>query len=111
MAAFLLGPVDRSQPWHCGCKPLTDKTGAPVTVRKDADKFVVTVEGHDVGLTAFGGRGLVQRVDRRGTRADQDGGTAHRARVPDRDGLLQETPGDEDVVDRPTRQIMDRLQR
>lgn len=55
---------------------LTDKTGAPVTVSKEADKFTVAVDGQTVGLTqytdntgsrvfphtevdeAFGGRGL-----------------------------------------------------
>lgn len=55
---------------------LTDKTGAPVTVQKESDKFTVSVEGQTVGHTvytdegssrvfphtevddAFGGRGL-----------------------------------------------------
>jgi hypothetical protein len=32
---------------------LTDKTGAAVTVRAEADRFVIAVEGHDVGLTMF----------------------------------------------------------
>lgn len=32
---------------------LTDKTGAPVTVRKDADQFTVAVDGRPVGLTAY----------------------------------------------------------
>jgi uncharacterized protein len=32
---------------------LTDKTGAPVTVQKESDKFTVAVEEKTVGLTAY----------------------------------------------------------
>lgn len=35
---------------------LTDKTGEPVTVEKDAGRFSIAVEGKPVGLTAFGDR-------------------------------------------------------
>lgn len=35
---------------------LTDKTGAPVTVTKEADRFIVGVNGKAVGLTAFAER-------------------------------------------------------
>jgi hypothetical protein len=59
---------------------LTDKTGAAVTVRAEADRFVIAVEGHDVGLTMF-----------------EDNGEQH--------------PEYADVVDRPTREILARLQR
>lgn len=38
-----------------------DKTGAPVTVTAEADRFTVSVEGKTVGLTAFADRGE-QRV-------------------------------------------------
>jgi uncharacterized protein len=40
---------------------LTDKTGAPVTVDKEADRFTISLEGKAVGLTAFLERGE-QRV-------------------------------------------------
>ena len=36
---------------------LVDKTGAPVTVTKDADRYVVGVEGQAVGLAQFAERG------------------------------------------------------
>jgi predicted GNAT family acetyltransferase len=32
---------------------LTDKTGAPVTVTKQSEQFIVDVEGQTVGLAAF----------------------------------------------------------
>jgi len=35
---------------------LTDKTGAPVTVTKEADTFTVGVDGKTVGLVAFAER-------------------------------------------------------
>lgn len=36
--------------------PLTDKTGAPVTVEKKTDEFTIAVEGKPVGLEAFADR-------------------------------------------------------
>ncbi|OBF18461.1 GNAT family N-acetyltransferase [Mycobacterium sp. ACS4331] len=36
---------------------LADKTGAPVTITKDADRFLVRVEGQDVGMAQFAERG------------------------------------------------------
>ena len=36
---------------------LTDKTGAPVTVTKESDKFTVCVDGKAVGLTAYADEG------------------------------------------------------
>ena len=35
---------------------LTDKTGAPVTVTREADRFTVGVDGKTVGLVAFAER-------------------------------------------------------
>ena len=32
---------------------LTDKTGAPVTVTKESDKFTIAVDGNPAGLTAY----------------------------------------------------------
>ena len=32
---------------------LTDKTGAPVTVSREADKFTIAVDGEIVGLTEY----------------------------------------------------------
>jgi predicted GNAT family acetyltransferase len=32
---------------------LTDKTGAPVTVHKESDKFTIAVDGKTVGSTAY----------------------------------------------------------
>jgi predicted GNAT family acetyltransferase len=36
---------------------LNDKTGAPVTVQKEPDKFTVTVDGKVVGLAAYADEG------------------------------------------------------
>jgi predicted GNAT family acetyltransferase len=40
---------------------LTDKTGAPVAVAEEADRFTISLEGNVVGLTAYLERGE-QRV-------------------------------------------------
>jgi predicted GNAT family acetyltransferase len=36
---------------------LTDKTGAPVTVHKESDKFTIAVDGKTVGLTEYADEG------------------------------------------------------
>ncbi|MDT5068509.1 MAG: uncharacterized protein QOK02_4664 [Mycobacterium sp.] len=36
--------------------PLTDKTGAPVTIEKKTDEFTIGVDGKSVGLEAFAER-------------------------------------------------------
>lgn len=62
---------------------LTDKSGAPVTVTKLADRFTVGVDGKSVGLTAYREHGG-QRVFHH-TEVDEDfgvtwaGNGAHRA--------------------------------
>ena len=108
---------------------LTDKTGAPATVRKEADKFVITVEGQDVGLTAFEDQGSQRvffhtQVDKafggRGLSSVLIGAALAQTKAaelrivpvcPTVTAFVKKHPEYADVVDRPTRQIMDRLQR
>jgi predicted GNAT family acetyltransferase len=103
---------------------LTDKTGAPVTVHEETDKFTVAVEGRSVGLAAFADRGR-QRVFFHTEVDDAFGGRglasvligealartkAEGMRIvpvcPMVIAFVRKHPQDGDVVDRPTPQIM-----
>jgi predicted GNAT family acetyltransferase len=108
---------------------LTDKTGAPVSVRKESDKFVITVEGQDVGLAAFedegeqrvffhtevdeafGGRGLSSVLIGEALAQTKAAGLRIVPVCPAVAAFCKKHPEFADVVDRPTPQIMDRLQR
>jgi len=108
---------------------LTDKTGAQVTVRKETDKFVVAVEGQDVGLTmfedegeqrvffhtevdeAFGGRGLATVVIGEALAQTKAEGLRIVPVCPMVTAFCKKHPEYADVVDRPTQAILARLQR
>jgi uncharacterized protein len=108
---------------------LTDKTGAPVTVRKEADKFVIAVEEQDVGRAmfedhdeqrvffhtqvdkAFAGRGLSSALIGEALAQTKAGGLRIVPICPTVAAYCKKHPEYADVVDRPTREIMARLQR
>jgi predicted GNAT family acetyltransferase len=108
---------------------LMDKTGAPVSVHKEADKFVVAVEGQDVGLTmfedqgeqrvffhtevdeAFGGRGLATIVISEALAQTKAEGLRIVPVCPTVAAFVEKHPEYADVVDRPTPQLIARLQR
>ena len=55
--------------------PLTDKTGAPVTVEKKTDEFTISVEGNSVGLEAFAERDWAAgSIRRKSTKRTADAG-------------------------------------
>lgn len=107
---------------------LTDKTGAPVTVAREADKFTVTVEGKTVGLAAFGdrdgqrvfshtevdeafgGRGLATILVAEALAATRTEGLRIVAVCPMVAAYVKKHHDFDDIVDRPTRDIMRWLQ-
>jgi uncharacterized protein len=108
---------------------LTDKTGAPVTVRKEAAKFVIAVDGHDAGVTmfedhdeqrvffhtqvdkAFGGRGLSTVLIGEALAQTKAKGMRVVPICPTVAAFCKKHPEFADIVDRPTRQLIDRLAR
>jgi uncharacterized protein len=108
---------------------LTDKTGAPVTVRKEADRFVIAVAGKDVGLTmfehqgeqrvffhtevdeAFGGRGLATIVIGEALAQTKAEGLRIVPVCPTVTAFCKKHPEFADVVDHPTPELLARLQR
>lgn len=107
---------------------LTDKTGAPVTVAREADKFTVAVEGKTVGLAAFGdrdgqrvfshtevdeafgGRGLATILVAEALAATRTEGLRIVAVCPMVAAYVKKHHDFDDIVDRPTRDIMRWLQ-
>lgn len=107
---------------------LTDKTGAPVTVAREADKFTVAVEGKTVGLAAFGdrdgqrvfshtevdgafgGRGLATILVAEALAATRTEGLRIVAVCPMVAAYVKKHHDFDDIVDRPTREIMRWLQ-
>jgi predicted GNAT family acetyltransferase len=107
--------------------PLTDKTGAPVTVEKKTDEFTINVEGKSVGLEAFaerdgqrvfyhteiddafGGRGLGTVLIAEALAATRADGLRIVAVCPMVAGYLKKRPEFDDIVDVPTPQILDSL--
>jgi predicted GNAT family acetyltransferase len=106
---------------------LTDKTGNPVTVTREDDRFTIAVDGKTVGHTAFanrgdqrvfyhtevdnafGGRGLATVVIAEALTATRDEGLRI---VPVCPAVVSYTSKHEefaDVVDRPTKAILDSL--
>lgn len=103
---------------------LTDKTGAPVTVAREADKFTVAVEGKTVGLAAFGdrdgqrvfshtevdqafgGRGLATILVAEALAATRAEGLRIVAVCPMVAAYVKKHHDFDDIVDRPTREIM-----
>jgi predicted GNAT family acetyltransferase len=107
---------------------LTDKTGAAVTIAKEADKFTVSVEGKAVGLAAFkerdgqriffhtevddefGGRGLATVLVSEALSATRTDGLRIVAVCPMVSAFVKKHHEFDDIVDRPTRDIMRSLQ-
>lgn len=103
---------------------LTDKTGAPVTVAREADRFTVAVEEKTVGLAAFGdrdgqrvfshtevddafgGRGLATILVAEALAATRTEGLRIVAVCPMVAAYVKKHHDFDDIVDRPTRDIM-----
>jgi predicted GNAT family acetyltransferase len=107
--------------------PLTDKTGAPVTVEKKTDEFTISVEGKSVGLEAFaerdgqrvfyhteiddafGGRGLGTVLIAEALAVTRADGLRIVAVCPMVAGYIKKHPEFDDIVDVPTPQILQSL--
>jgi predicted GNAT family acetyltransferase len=107
---------------------LTDKTGAPVTVARADSQFTVTVEEKSVGHMSFverdedrvflhteveeayGGRGLATLLIAEGLAATRADGRRIVALCPMVAAYVKKHDEYDDLVDRPTRAIMDSLQ-
>ena len=103
---------------------LTDKTGAPVTVAREDVKFTVAVEGKTVGLAAFGdrdgqrvfshtevdeaygGRGLATVLVSEALAATRAEGLRIVAVCPMVAAYVTKHHEFDDIVDRPTRDIL-----
>lgn len=108
---------------------LTDKTGAPVTVSRQPHEFTIAVDGKPVGRTvftdrdgqrvfhhtevddAFGGRGLATLLIGEALAATRADGLRIVAVCPTVAAYVKKHHEFDDVVDRPTKQILDSLQR
>jgi len=106
---------------------LTDKTGTPVEIGRAGDTFTVAVEGQRVGLVqfverdehrvflhtevepAFGGRGLATVLITQALAATRADGRRIVALCPMVAAYLKEHHDFDDILDRPTREIMDSL--
>ncbi|KAA0079084.1 N-acetyltransferase [Mycolicibacterium sp. P9-64] len=104
--------------------PLTDKTGAPVTVDKKTDEFTISVDGKSVGLEAFaerdgqrifhhteiddafGGRGLGTVLIAEALATTRADGLRIVAVCPMVAGYLKKHPEFDDVVDPATPEIL-----
>lgn len=107
---------------------LTDKTGAPLSIAKEADKFTVSVDGQAVGLAAFGdrdgqrvffhtevddafgGRGIATVLVGEALTATRAEGLRIVAVCPLVSAYVKKHHEFDDIVDRPTRDIMRWLQ-
>lgn len=107
---------------------LTDKTGAPLSIAKEADKFTVSVDGQAVGLAAFGdrdgqrvffhtevddafgGRGIATVLVGEALTATRAEGLRVVAVCPLVSAYVKKHHEFDDIVDRPTRDIMRWLQ-
>lgn len=103
---------------------LTDKTGAPVAVAREDGKFTVAVDGKTVGLAAFGdregqrvfshtevddaygGRGLATVLVSEALAATRAEGLRIVAVCPMVAAYVKKHHEFDDIVDRPTREIM-----
>ncbi|AQA01876.1 GNAT family N-acetyltransferase [Mycobacterium sp. MS1601] len=107
---------------------LTDKTGTPLTVAKEPGKFVVTVDGQAVGLAAFrdndgqrvffhtevddsfGGRGIATVLVQQALSATRSESLRIVAVCPLVSAYVKKNHEFDDIVDRPTREILHWLQ-
>jgi predicted GNAT family acetyltransferase len=108
---------------------LTDKTGAPVTVDEEADRFTISLEGTVVGLTAyqvrgrqrvffhtevddaFGGRGLATVLIGEALTKTRAQGWRIVPVCPTVTAYVKEHPEFDDVVDRPTMDLLGEFRR
>ncbi|HEV7421623.1 MAG TPA: GNAT family N-acetyltransferase [Mycobacterium sp.] len=108
---------------------LTDKTGAPVTITREAREFTIGVEGKTVGHTdfaerdgqrvfyhtevdpAFGGRGLATVLIGEALAATRADGLRIVAVCPMVAAYVKKNHEFDDVLDRPTPQILESLPR
>ena len=106
---------------------LEDKTGAPVHVAKRDGDFAISVDGKQVGLTAYvdrdgqrvfphtevdeayGGRGLATIVISEALAATRAEGLRIVAVCPTVAAYVEKHPEFSDIVDRPTKKILDWL--
>jgi uncharacterized protein len=106
---------------------LTDKTGEPVTVAREDGRFTIAVDGKTVGLTAFadrdgqrvfyhtevddafGGRGLASLVIAEALAATRAEGLRIVPVCPTVAAYVRKHHEFDDVVDRPTKAIIDSL--
>ena len=106
---------------------LTDTTGAPVQIARAGHTFTVEVEGQTVGLArfverddqrvfvhtevepAFAGRGLATMLIARALAATRADGRRIVALCPMVAAYLKKHHDFDDIVDRPTREIVDSL--
>jgi predicted GNAT family acetyltransferase len=103
---------------------LTDKTGAPLDIAKATDEFTVSVDGKRVGLAAFrdregqrvfshtevdeqfGGRGIATVLVGEALAATRAEGLRIVAVCPLVSAYVKKHHDFDDIVDRPTREIM-----
>jgi uncharacterized protein len=103
---------------------LTDKTGAALAVAKESGKFTVTVDGQAVGLAEFrdkdgqrvffhtevddnfGGRGIATVMVREALTATRAEGLRIVPVCPLVSAYVKKNHEFDDIVDRPTREIM-----
>ncbi|MEU0499069.1 GNAT family N-acetyltransferase [Mycobacterium sp. NPDC006124] len=106
---------------------LTDDTGAPIQVTREGDAFTVQVEGQTVGLArfvdradhrvfvhtevepAFGGRGLATAVIAHALATTRAEGRRIVALCPMVAAYVKKHHDFDDILDRPTREIIDSL--
>jgi uncharacterized protein len=106
---------------------LTDKTGEPVSITRGDGEFTIGVDGKTVGRTvfhdldgqrvffhtevdeAFGGRGLATIVIAEALAATRDEGLRIVPVCPTVTAYVKKHHEYDDIVDRPTRDIMDSL--
>jgi uncharacterized protein len=107
---------------------LTDKTGAELSVAKESGKFTVTVEGQSVGLAdfrdrdgqrvffhtevdeSFGGRGIATVMVQEALTETRNEGLRIVPVCPLVSAYVKKNHEFDDIVDRPTREIMRWLQ-
>lgn len=108
---------------------LTDKTGAPVTVDEEAERFTISLEGRVVGLIAiaehgqqrvfihtevddaFGGRGLATVLIGEALTRTKAEGLRIVPVCPTVVAYVKQHPEFDDVVDRPSLQLLEKFKR
>lgn len=107
---------------------ITDKTGTPVSITKEVDEFTISVDGKTVGLAAFrehdgqrifhhtevdsefGGRGLATVLVGEALAATRADGLRIVAVCPLVAAYVKKHQEFDDILDRPTREILRQLE-